>query len=181
MKDIVFITGNQNKADYLAKYLDMPIPHQKIDLDELQSLDLREVVEHKVREAYKIIGAPVLVEDISLTFTAMGRLPGTFIKWFLQELDNDGLCKLAATLPSQDAVASIMYGLYDGKTLEIFEGTTKGTIAPEPRGGGGFGWNPIFIPDGATKTYAEMVDEELMPYSHRADAVKKLREYLKNR
>lgn len=181
MKDIVFITGNQHKADYLAKYLDMPIPHQKIDLDELQSLDLREVIEHKVREAYKIIGAPVLVEDISLTFTAMGRLPGTFIKWFLQELDNDGLCELADGLPTRDAVASIMYGLYDGKTLEVFEGTTKGTIAPKPRGSGGFGWNPIFIPEGATKTYAEMVDEELMPYSHRAEAVKKLREYLKNR
>ena len=181
MNNIVFITGNQNKADYLAKYLGMPINHQKVDLDELQSLDLRAVIEHKVREAYKIVGAPVLVEDISLTFTAMGRLPGTFIKWFLEELGNEGLCRLADGLEHRGAVASIMYGLYDGETLEVFTGSHEGVIADYPRGSEGFGWNPIFIPKGATKTYAEMVDEELMPYSHRAQAVKKLLKYLQSR
>jgi hypothetical protein len=52
MQSIVFITGNQKKADYLAKYLGFPIEHIKVDLDELQSLDLREIVEHKVKQAY---------------------------------------------------------------------------------------------------------------------------------
>ena len=49
MTHVTFITGNQNKADYLAKYLGMNIEHKKLDLDELQSLDLRTIVEHKVR------------------------------------------------------------------------------------------------------------------------------------
>ncbi len=53
MQSITFITGNQKKADYLAKYLGFPIEHQKIDLDEIQSLDLREIVEHKVKQAYE--------------------------------------------------------------------------------------------------------------------------------
>ena len=53
MKKIIFITGNQKKADYLIKYLGFPIEHMKLELDEIQSLDLREVVEHKVRQAYE--------------------------------------------------------------------------------------------------------------------------------
>lgn len=72
---VTFITGNQNKADYLAKYLGFPVAHQKIHLDELQSLSLREIVEHKVKQAYDIIKKPVLVEDVSLEFSALGRLP----------------------------------------------------------------------------------------------------------
>ena len=49
MTNITFITGNQNKADYLAKYLGHSVDHVKLDLDEIQSLDLKEIVEHKVR------------------------------------------------------------------------------------------------------------------------------------
>ena len=75
MHSITFITGNQKKADYLAKYLGLEVLHEKVDLDELQSLDLREIVEHKVRQAYEKVGKPVIVEDVSLTFTALGRLP----------------------------------------------------------------------------------------------------------
>ena len=75
MQSITFITGNQKKADYLAKYLGFAIEHEKIDLDELQSLDLREIVEHKVKQAYEKIGKPVLVEDASLEFLALGRHP----------------------------------------------------------------------------------------------------------
>jgi non-canonical purine NTP pyrophosphatase (RdgB/HAM1 family) len=186
MTDLVFITGNQRKVDYLKKWLDVPvvIDHQKVDLDELQSLDLREVVDHKARSAYQIVGKPVLVEDVSLTFEAMGRLPGTFIKWFLQELHNDGLATLAAGLGHQRAMARVMYGFYDGKTLETFEGTKQGVILAEPRFNeasawhDSTSWNSIFVPDGSEKTYGEMDDEELKLYSHRARAIEKLKAYL---
>ncbi len=66
MAHITFITGNQNKADYLSKFLDISLAHCKIDLDEIQSLSLSEIVEHKVKQAYSIIKKPVLVEDTSL-------------------------------------------------------------------------------------------------------------------
>jgi inosine/xanthosine triphosphate pyrophosphatase family protein len=75
MQSITFITGNQKKADYLAQYLGIEVQHEKLDLDEIQSLDLREVVEHKVRQAYEMVKKPVLVEDTSLTFVALGKLP----------------------------------------------------------------------------------------------------------
>lgn len=75
MKPITFITGNPKKAEYLAKYLGFPVEHEKIDLDEIQSLDLREIVEHKVRQAYAQVRQPVLVEDVSLEFSCLGRIP----------------------------------------------------------------------------------------------------------
>ena len=173
----IFITGNQGKADQLAQWLDMPIAHQKLDLDEIQSLDPRAVVDHKVRQAYSIAKRPVLVEDVSVVLTAMGKLPGPLIKWFLEELGNEGICKLADSLPHRKAVASICYALYDGQEVQFFEYSKEGEIAPEPRGEA-WGWNPIFIPAGAMKTYAEMTPEEVRPVSMRAQAIEKLREYL---
>lgn len=180
MDDLVFITGNQHKADYLAKWLDMPIRHHKLDLDELQSLDLRTVVEHKVRQAYDKLKQPVLVEDVALTFTDMGRLPGTLIKWFLEELGTEGLCNMANGLKDRRAVASICYALYDGEQLHFFENHISGVIAPAPRGDLGFGWNPVFQPDGSDKTYGEMTDDELRPFSVRAHAIDKLHNFLQD-
>lgn len=178
MEDFVFISGNQHKADYLAKWLGRPVAHQKLDLDEIQSLDIREVAEHKVRQAYALLQRPVLVEDVALTFTAMGQLPGTLVKWFLQELDTEGLCALANSLEHKKAVASICYAWFDGQQLRFFEHHITGTIASEPRGTHGFGWNSIFIPDGTNKTYAEMDDDEVRPYSARAKAIQAIQALL---
>ena len=81
MENVTFITGNQYKADYLAKYFGYPIDHLKLDLDEIQSTSLNEIVKHKVRQAYEKIKKPVIVEDVALEFAALGGLPGPFIKF----------------------------------------------------------------------------------------------------
>src|SRR5437868_4207362 len=119
--DVTFITGNAKKVEYFKALLGFEIAHQKLDLDEIQSLDLHEVVEHKVRQAYAIIKKPVVVEDVSLIFNSMGKLPGTLIKWFIQELGLDGGCKLADFSSDRSAVASCAYGYFDGSHLEIIE------------------------------------------------------------
>lgn len=177
MKDLVFITGNQYKADYLAKWLGHPVKHHKLDLDELQTLDVHEIVAHKASQAYKLLQQPVLVEDTTLTFHVLGRLPGTLIKWFLQELGPAGLCRLLDNLDDRRATATATFGLYDGKQLRLFEGMAKGEIAKRPRGEG-FGWNPIFIPENHSKTFAEMTDEEMQPLNHRGRALQKLHDFL---
>lgn len=84
MKTVTFITGNPHKADYLSCMLDLPLKHRAVDLTEIQSTSLEEVVEHKVRQAYTIAKCPVLVEDVALGFTALGELPGSFIKFFVE-------------------------------------------------------------------------------------------------
>ncbi len=179
MQDITFITGNPSKAEQLGRHLDHPVAHRKLDLPEIQSLDLLEIVEYKAKEAYKQAGGLVLVEDTSLTFKALGKLPGPLIKWFLIELDNAGLCKILDSYEDRSALAAVCFGLYDGKELKIFEGEAPGTIATTPRGERGFGWDPVFIPEGYTKTWGEMDTEEQKDTSMRRIALKKLEAYLK--
>lgn len=176
---ITFITGNQKKADYLARYLGMPVRHQKVELDELQSLDLRVIVEHKVRQAYEIIKAPVIVEDVSLEFNALGGLPGPFIKFFVEHVPFETLCRM---IDGQDrsAIGRCMYGYYDGTDLKIFEGHITGMIADHPSGENGFGWDKIFVPDGHAVTRASLTDEQYEAVYRKIKPVDSVREYLQS-
>ncbi len=180
MENITFITGNPGKAEQVAFYLHHPVNHHKLDLTEVQSLDLEEVVRAKAAEAYSILGSPVLVEDVSLTFPALGRLPGPLIKWFLQELENEGLCRL---LDGKDraVVAEVLFGYHDGTTCHLFSGIINGTVADHPRGTMGFGWSPIFVADDHDKTLAEMPLDEQKDINMRSIALKKLQEFLEKK
>lgn len=175
---LVYVTGNPDKAKQTACYCRIPLRHIQFDLTEIQSLDSKEIIEHKAKQAYQHVRSPVLVEDTSLTFISMGRLPGTLIKWFLEELGTSGLCRLLDNYKDRSAIAKATYGLYDGTRLKIFEGSVKGKIAEVPRGIA-WGWNPIFIPDRETKTWGEMDEEERRRTSIRKIALKKLEKYVK--
>jgi non-canonical purine NTP pyrophosphatase (RdgB/HAM1 family) len=155
MAEVTFITGNQKKAEYLAKYLGFPVEHQKVDVDEIQSLDLEKVVRHKVRQAYAVIGKPVIVEDVSLEFKALGKLPGTFIKWFIAELGFEKLCRLVDG-KERGARARCIFGYYDGSEERYFEGGMDGAIAEHPGADNGYGWDMIFIPKGYQTVRSEL-------------------------
>lgn len=177
--NVTFITGNEHKARVLAEYLGYPVNHKKVELDEIQSLDLNKIVAHKVHQAYEILGTPILVEDVGLVINSLGRLPGPFIKWFIEGLGLDGICELVNRQVDRSARAQIAFGYYDGKLLEIFQGQVDGKISEKPRGRDSFGWNPIFIPNGAGKTYAEMDSEETLKFSLRTTTVfPELRKFL---
>lgn len=159
MKEITFITGNQKKAEYLEKYLGFPVQHYKLDLDEIQSLDLKQIVEHKVRQAYERVGKPVLVEDVSLGFVALNGLPGPFIRFFLEKMSFETLCSLLDG-KERKAIGRCVFGYYDGENLELFEGVLEGEIAKQPAGENGFGWDKIFIPQGYSVTRASLSEED---------------------
>ena len=178
MKDLVFITGNQNKADFVAKWLGVPIAHRKLDLDEIQSLDLREVIEYKARQAYGMVKKPVLVEDVALTFSALKKLPGPFVKWFEEGGSVEIMCRMLDAFADRGAEARTMYGLFDGQNLHLFEGIMRGIIAKTPRGTDGFGFDSIFINEGQTQTRAEMDEATYASTSYRTQALAKLRAYL---
>ena len=177
-KKLVFVTGNMNKVHWLEKFLGQAVDHRKLDLIEIQSLDPVEVVRHKSIEAYGQIQEPVLIEDTSLVFTALGKLPGTFVKFFLEEIGNADMCRLLDGYTDKSATASVIYGIYDGKNFQSFGKSVEGSISPEPKGASGHGWDPIFIPEGQTKTYAEMTQGEYVTYSVRNKAVQKLKKFI---
>lgn len=156
----VFISGNQSKADYLARQLGIEVPHQKVDLDELQSTDLHVIVEHKLRQAYDIVKAPVLVEDVSLEYGALIGLPGPYIKWFVDYAGDEACCRMLDGFSDRSAVIRCTFGYYDGEKIEYFDSEYTGSISEQPRGTNGFGFDTFFIADGTNMTRAEMSPEE---------------------
>jgi len=180
MKKPIFITGNKNKAKDLERYLEFELETKKIEIDEIQSLDLERIVEAKARSAYGLVGSPVLVEDTSLKYSAFGNLPGPFIRWFHQELGNSGLCRIINHYnKDRSANVEICFGYFDGKNYESFNACVDGKISAFARGENGFGWDPIFIPNGSDKTYGEMLPEEKETFSARKLAAEKLKKFLK--
>lgn len=178
MKKIIFVTGNQNKADYLARFLDHPIDHKKIDLDEIQSLDLKEIIEHKVRQAYKKLKQPVIVEDSSLEFVALGGLPGPFVRFFVDNMSLETICSLLNG-KDRSAMAKCAIGFFDGKTLKIFEKKLKGSIAQEPAGKNGFDWDKIFIPQGHDVVRALFNDMDYKKTTFKIKPFAQLKKFLK--
>ena len=156
----IFITGNQHKADYLSRQLGVEIAHQKVDLDELQSTDLHVIVEHKLRQAFQIVGAPVLVEDVSLSFTALGGLPSPYIKWFVEGAGEEACCRMLDGFADRSATIRCTFGYYDGIRMEFFDSELPGVVSDKPRGSNGFGFDRFFMNEGQSVTRAEMSQED---------------------
>lgn len=181
MKEVYYVTGNLHKAEYFAKIMKRDIPRLDVDVDEIQGLDIRRIVEHKAKQAYAIVKKPIIIEDTKLSFIALGALPGPLIKWFLEELGPVGLCRLLDGYDDRSAVAGAVTAYYDGSTLQLFEHELAGTIAATPKGVDGFGWNKIFIPGGASITLAEMDEETFKAYYHKIKPFDELKKFLDNR
>jgi inosine triphosphate pyrophosphatase len=149
-----------------------------LDLDEIQTCDLKELVEDKLRQAWKEIGRSVIVEDTSLYFNAWRELPGPMVKWFVKNLGPQGMHKALQNFKNQQARAVCCLGYTsDGEVLHIFYGEVEGKII-SPRGSSGFGWDSIFCPEGTQLTFAEMSEEEKSKFSPRRRSVEKFRDFL---
>lgn len=180
MRNLVYVTSNPVKAQRLGLHLQYPVEHQNIDLPEIQSLDVREVVEHKVRAAYAIVGRPVLVEDYSLQVHALGNLPGPLVKWFMQGIGAQGICTLLGQSEDRSATTQVCLGYFDGTEVRLFLGERRGHVPLEPRGEGIFGPDTIFIPDGWDVTWAEMNEDQRLQSSVRGLAMSQFKEFIQS-
>lgn len=164
----VFITGNAEKAAYLSKHLGVTLDHIKLDLDEIQSTSLTDIVEHKARQAYDLIKRPLLVEDVALGFEDLNGLPGPFIKFYVDAPHGlEKLCRMCDGLQNRKATASCTYAYFNGSSMSLFTGSLDGVISDTPRGEGGFGWDRVFCPIGyGGKTRAELsVEDDVATYT----------------
>jgi len=106
----------------------------------------------------------------------LNGLPGALIKFFIKKLTLEQICSLIKE--NRKAVAITCIAFFDGKELKIFKGETRGEIAKEPGGINGFGWDPIFIPEGYSQTFAEITSEEKESKFMRREAIERLKEGL---
>lgn len=170
----VFVTGNIGKLREAERLLGRPIEHVRLDLPEIQSLDLRQVLEAKADAAWRQLGTPLLVDDTGLELAALGGFPGPLVKWLLESVGAGGIGDLAARLGDPRAVARCGLLYADGERRVLAEAAVAGEIVPAPVGGHGFGWDPVFRPAGATGTYAELSDAVKDRIGHRGEAWRRL-------
>lgn len=173
---MIFATGNHQKLKEFEEILGIKLNHSDLDLEEIQSVDVEEVAIHKARQAYGLLKEPVIVEDTGLCFEELNGLPGALVKFFIKKLTLDQICSLIKKDRRAVAVTCIAY--FDGKEAKVFRGETKGEIAEKPRGVNGFGWDPIFIPEGYSRTFAELSSEEKTGKFMRKEAIKNLKEFI---
>lgn len=179
---ITLVSGNKSKAREIERILDIPIEIKEIELDEIQEIDLEKVAIHKVNQAFEIVKGPVLIDDVSVEINAWNGFPGPLIKWLLKVGgDNSSvLLKLLKNERDRKAIAKLAIGFHDEKKAHIFIGEVSGSISNEIRGENGFGWDPVFVPDGFKETFAEMNPKVKDKISHRGKALEKFHDFLKN-
>ncbi len=175
MNEIYFITGNEGKIRE-SRQIFPEIKGLNIDLIEIQSIDSKKIIEHKLNEARKHHSGKLIVEDVSLVIENMNGIPGPLIKFFEKSIGLEGIAKMAENFGSE-AIAKVMIGYFDGEKVSFYEGSIKGKIVL-PRGSNGFGWDKIFEVEGLGKTFGEMTSEEKNNISMRKIALEKLKEYL---
>jgi XTP/dITP diphosphohydrolase len=136
----------------------------------------------KARAAARATGRTAIADDSGIEAEALQGAPGVRTARFAgeQATDAENLAKLHREAPAGTKLRYVcVIAHVDPEGNEhLFEGTTDGTVSPEPRGTGGFGYDPLFVPDGDGRTMAELSDEEKDAISHRGRAARALEEWL---
>ncbi len=140
----------------------------------------------KARFLYDRTGESCFADDTGLEVDALNGAPGVYSARYAGEAKNS-LDNMAQLLKNMSGIQNrkarfrtVIALILDGKEY-LFEGIVNGTIAEEPRGTAGFGYDPLFVPDGYSTTFAEMDSEAKNAISHRGRAVEKLAAFLLKR
>jgi len=190
-QSVLFATQNPNKVREINQLLPsfLEVIHLQTagiteELPETQHT-LEGNALQKARYAAARWKGPVFAEDTGLEVDALGGEPGVFTARYAgpQRKAQDNMAKLLRELQAhRDRSArfrTVIALIWDGQE-HFFEGEVRGRIADAPRGSGGFGYDPVFIPEDRRETFAEMESRDKHAISHRARALRKLVEFLKN-
>jgi XTP/dITP diphosphohydrolase len=183
IKRIVWMaTGNYNKyreAQSVLLEFDVDLRIFEMDRIEIQADDPKEVAKFSVKQIEKADTCPIVVEDAGLFIDHYLGFPGVYSSYALRTVGLQGILKLMEGLENRDAKFQSVVAYRYGMKIWTFRGVVKGRISKSIRGTGGFGYDPIFIPEEAEgKTFGEMMTEEKSSISHRAKAFKDLGKWL---
>lgn len=194
IQKILIATGNRGKIAEIRVLLGtVPVDfHNLADFPDIAEVDetgstFTENAELKAAGYAKATGLWSIADDSGLEIEALGGRPGVFsARYGGDHLNFPGKMKLVldemqdSGKPNRDARFVCVMSIADdkGRILSSAEGECRGRIASEPRGKGGFGYDPIFIPDGFERTFGELPDIVKAQISHRSRAAEKIMRYL---
>jgi len=177
---VALVTGNPGKLAEARRLCGGALRAAAVDLPEIQSLDIREILQAKAVEAFHRLQQPLVVDETALELAALHGFPGVLVKWMLESVGAEGIARTAQSLGDTRATSRCALLYYAGDREVFAEGTTSGQVVLPPRGEGGFGWDPIFQPDGHDLTYAELTGPEKDHIGHRGRAWRSLTNLLRS-
>ena len=170
---LVLLTQNQHKLKELTplfKKFEVDFETTSIEKHEIRSERVEEIARVAARVAFDSLQRPVVVDDTGFFVDSLNGFPGSYAATVLRSIGYEGILLLMKDKENRKSEFKTAVGYCDGKHLETFVGSMSGTVAFESRGKKGFGYDPIFVPEGFTKTYAELALEEKVRISHRTRA-----------
>ena len=174
LSELFFASSNEHKfqeAERILANLGMQINLFKTTLEEIQSNNLNDIAEKKAINAYDLIQKPVIIEDDGLFINALDGFPGPYSSYVYDTIGNKGIMDLLENSKVRDAkFVSIIAYCDSDCDVKLFESSIPGKISSIIEKGG-WGYDPIFIPDGESKTYANVSDKD--KFSHRSAALTK--------
>jgi XTP/dITP diphosphohydrolase len=188
MKKIIFATHNQNKVTEVKAVF------SGFSVVSLAEINYNEEIEEtedtfignallKARHVFERFNTAVFADDSGLTVDALNGAPGVFSARYAAEdknhqKNNDKLLNALHGITNRNAQFRTVIAYKDEETELIFEGIVKGVISTKISGTGGFGYDPLFIPEGHNETFAALPNQIKLNLSHRSRAIKQLHAYL---
>jgi len=155
---VLFATSNKHKvleANVVGKRFGVEFKQLKMSYPEVRDNSVSKVALEGVKYVYSKVRKPVVVEDSGLFVKALNNFPGSFSAMFFDSIGIQGILDLMYARKNRQAYFLSTIAFHDGKVLKAFEGRVDGLISRKPSGSSGFGFDPIFIPKGSKKTFAE--------------------------
>jgi len=181
---IHFVTTSDGKYREVANLLHgygIKIERERLPVPEIQADTSEEVVRYSLDVLAGLTANDVLVDDSGFYVNALNGFPGVFSAYTYRTIGTRGLLRLLEGAQDRSSRFETVMGLRLGKEVRVFKGECHGVVAAEPHGAEGFGFDPIFVPDGEVRTFAEMPITEKNAISHRGNAAKKVAEFLQGR
>jgi XTP/dITP diphosphohydrolase len=178
-----FLTSNKGKfreATCVAAASGLRLRMLSAPKIEIQSSSLSEIASYAAQEAANRLRISVVAEDAGLFISRLNGFPGPYSSDVFKRLGNDGILKLMENVANRNAkFLSAVAFCVPGASPRCFTGSVAGRISRSPRGNGGFGFDPIFVPTkGDGRTFAQMNVKEKNGFSHRAASFRKLSKWL---
>ncbi|MHA2398398.1 MAG: RdgB/HAM1 family non-canonical purine NTP pyrophosphatase [Promethearchaeota archaeon] len=185
---VYFVTGNIHKYWEVSEHFNNEVPsyhveQRDIKTTEIQAQTLLDVASFKIKSIKENLDTSFFVEDAGFFVDSpLGGFPGVYSSYVLRTIGNEGILRLIPDFKSSEAHFSSVIALYfkPRKEFFFFEGKVEGRVSETIRGKGGFGFDPIFIPNSIPdKTFAEISTAQKNKISHRGQAIRKLTQFLK--
>lgn len=178
--EINFVTHNLGKVKEVRIILEpaIKVNHINLEYDEIQHDDPTEVAKKSAEQVAMLLNKAVVVDDSGLFITALHGFPGVFSSTIHKQIGLKGLLKLMEGEKNRECFyRTVVAYCVPGKRAIMFIGEEKGNLAEHIRGSHGFGHDPLFIPEGETRTFGEIQGCEGMK-KFRRKAFEQLRDYL---